>query len=152
MPQPATTNPVHCRYGAQCTRRDCPFQHPPSHPLSKAAAAATQPCRFGAACTRAACPYQHPEGRVLPTSFHRGVATNAPIVNVQSPQTGSMGAPSPHKSVIFNTASKTDIERKIKELQEEKDRTEQAVRDAEAAAAAGKKESDESKRIVTLAA
>ncbi|EEB87337.1 hypothetical protein MPER_15348, partial [Moniliophthora perniciosa FA553] len=56
-------------------------------------------CRFGAACTRATCQYQHPEGRVLPNSFHRGLSTSSPMVNVQTPEAGTMGgaASSPHK-------------------------------------------------------
>ena len=54
----------------------------PSHPST--------PCQFRAGCTRATCPYQHPEGRVLPTTFQRGLSTHAPTVNVAAP-----GVPSP---------------------------------------------------------
>ena len=74
----------------------CPYSHPfvPSK--------TQQPCRFGAACTRANCAFQHPPGRVLPGSFHRGLAENTPVVPVGTPETGSIGGPSPHRSVVFN--------------------------------------------------
>ncbi|KAI0364388.1 hypothetical protein BV20DRAFT_922122, partial [Pilatotrama ljubarskyi] len=54
-------------------------------------------CRFRAGCTRATCPFQHPEGRVLPTACHRGLATSGEMVNMPTPETGSVGAPSSHK-------------------------------------------------------
>ncbi|KAF9485995.1 hypothetical protein BDN70DRAFT_988327 [Pholiota conissans] len=128
-------NPVPCRFGAACTRPGCTFSHPqrPSH-------FATQ-CRFGAGCTRAQCPFQHPEGRVLPTSFHRGLSTTGPIVSVPTPETGSMGS-SQNRSVTFNNPTPTmkeKLEKQMKEIQEKKSEAEKAVKDAEAAAATGKK-------------
>ncbi|KAH9174919.1 hypothetical protein EDB89DRAFT_2113391 [Lactarius sanguifluus] len=145
---PASAPPfgsAYCRYGAGCTRRDCAFQHPASRaklgnnrPQSQAA-----PCRFGAGCTRATCPFQHPEGRVLPSTFHRGLSTTTPIVSVTAPQTGTIGAPSPHKTVIFNKPStgKT-LGAKAQEIEDERNRTIQAVKEAEEAAA----KKDNSKR------
>ncbi|KAF8270478.1 hypothetical protein EI94DRAFT_1722786 [Lactarius quietus] len=138
-------NNVHCRYGASCTRRDCTFQHPASRaklgnvrPQSQAT-----PCRFGAGCTRATCPFQHPEGRVLPSTFHRGLSTTTPIVNVAAPQTGTIGAPSPHKTVIFNKPSPSKaLGARAQEIEDERNRTIQAVKEAEAAAA----KKDNSKR------
>ncbi|KAI0776266.1 hypothetical protein BD413DRAFT_491320 [Trametes elegans] len=99
-PAPAAQqSAVQCRYGAGCIRPGCTYAHPGRQPAGHFA----QPCRYGTACTRAACPFLHPEGRVLPTTFHRGLATTGGLVNVPQPETGSMGAPSPHKSVSFNS-------------------------------------------------
>lgn len=117
---------VPCRFGAACTRANCAFTHPP-HPQQN-------PCRFGSACTRANCPFQHPEGRVLPSSFHRGLSTSSPMVSVNTPETGSMG-PSPHRSVTFNTTAKKEkdeLEKRVKELEEKKSQAEKAVKEAEA--------------------
>lgn len=124
--------PVQCRFGAACTRPGCTFAHPP-----RQAHFATQ-CRFGAGCTRAQCAFQHPEGRVLPSTFHRGLAPTGPIVSVPTPETGSMGS-SQHRSVTFNNAStnaaaKERLEKQMKEIQEKKTEAEKAVKDAEAAA------------------
>ncbi|KJA28907.1 hypothetical protein HYPSUDRAFT_128369 [Hypholoma sublateritium FD-334 SS-4] len=124
--------PVQCRFGAACTRPGCTFAHPPRQTHF-----ATQ-CRFGAACTRAQCSFQHPEGRVLPSTFHRGLAPTGPIVSVPTPETGSMGS-SQHRSVTFNNAStnaaaKERLEKQMKEIQQKKTEAEKAVRDAEAAA------------------
>ncbi|KAK2463131.1 hypothetical protein APHAL10511_004786 [Amanita phalloides] len=131
---PAHPSPVHCRFGTACTRPNCAFTHPPRSTQF------TQPCKFGSACTRAACAYQHPEGRILPSTFHRGLSTSAPIVTVSTPETGSMGGHSPHKSVTFNTAGpgagvKEKLEQQMREIQERKNEAEKAVREAEAAAA-----------------
>ncbi|KAF8633313.1 hypothetical protein AX17_004486 [Amanita inopinata Kibby_2008] len=138
------SSPVLCRFGAACTRPNCAFTHPPRN------AHYAQPCRFGAACTRATCPYQHPEGRTLPSTFHRGLSANAPMVTVSTPETGSMGPASPHKSVTFNnsgpgTGVKEKLARQMKEIQEKKCEAEKAVKEAEAAAAANKK--DDSKPV-----
>ena len=123
-------NPVPCRFGAACTRPGCTFNHPPRPTQSGT------PCKFGAACTRANCAFQHPPGRVLPSTFHRGLATTGPMVNVPTPETGSMGG-SQHKSVTFNKgmSAKERLEKQMKDLEEKKNQAEQAVKDAEAAAA-----------------
>jgi hypothetical protein len=144
-PAPPSQNNVFCRYGAACTRRDCAFQHPASRklPSSRPPQAQATPCRFGAGCTRTTCPFQHPEGRVLPSTFHRGLSTATPIVSVAAPQTGTMGAASPHKTVVFNkpNQSKT-LGSKAQEIEDERSRTIQAVKEAEEAAA----KKDNSKR------
>ncbi|KAG7449670.1 uncharacterized protein BT62DRAFT_928398 [Guyanagaster necrorhizus] len=143
--QPSHHHPssVACRFGAACTRPNCTFSHPPrpSNNLSHFA----QQCRYGAGCTRATCQFQHPEGRVLPTSFHRGLSTSAPLVTVQAPEAGSMGGPSPHKSVKFsNTAA---VKEKLERLEEEKNRVEKGLKLKEAEAA-----SKESKSQVEITA
>ncbi|KAI0261252.1 hypothetical protein BC834DRAFT_483270 [Gloeopeniophorella convolvens] len=135
-PAPSSQSSVFCRYGAACTRADCAFRHPASRRLGNARPQSqTTPCRFGTACTRASCQFQHPEGRVLPSTFHRGIATTGPMVNVTAPPTGSMGSQSPHKTVVFNKADQGKaLAAKAQELEEEKNRTIQAVKEAEAAA------------------
>ncbi|KAF9529700.1 hypothetical protein CPB83DRAFT_875400 [Crepidotus variabilis] len=128
-PQAQHPAPVACRFGASCTRPNCTFNHPPRATQSSVA------CRFGSACTRANCTFQHPEGRVLPTTFHRGLSSTGPIVSVTNPETGSMGGPSPHRSMTFNNSSaKEKLEKQMKEIQEKKDEAEKAVKAAEAAA------------------
>lgn len=90
----------------------------------------------------------------MPTSFHRGLSTNGPLVNVPTPETGSMGG-SVNRTMTFNVPNKgagtTDnvrekLEKQIKELEA----TKKAVQDAEAAAAAGKK--NETKPAVPITA
>ncbi|KLO17624.1 hypothetical protein SCHPADRAFT_994144 [Schizopora paradoxa] len=114
IPEPVITHPSKplCRYGAGCLRihSGCPFTHPKT---ASSNGHFNQQCRFGAGCTRAACPFQHPQGRVLPTTFHRGLSTNTPATQVPVPETGSIGAASPHKSVVFNKSTplaKTAVE------------------------------------------
>lgn len=127
---------VPCRFGNGCTRPNCPYQHPHRQ--------GAQACRFGAACTRATCTFQHPEGRVLPNSFHRGLSATGGLSTVANPETGSIGQPSPHKSVTFNRSASgtgnatkaTELEKKIKEMEEMKNK----VAQAEAAAASKKQE------------
>jgi nuclear polyadenylated RNA-binding protein NAB2 len=56
------------------------------------------------------------------------------MVNVPTPETGSIG-PSPHKSVTFNNQSmKEKLEQQMKELEEKKSQAERAVKAAEEAA------------------
>ncbi|KAG9312120.1 hypothetical protein JVU11DRAFT_7407 [Chiua virens] len=156
-PHPQTTpaypstpsNTMACRFGASCTRPNCTYSHP--RPTSTHF---NQQCRFGAACTRAACPFQHPEGRVLPTSFHRGLSTTGPLVNIPAPETGSMGG-SVHRSMTFNAPNKAtgtadNVKEKLERQMRELEATKKAVQDAEAAAAAGKK--NETKSAVPIAA
>ncbi|KAJ7106057.1 hypothetical protein C8R43DRAFT_1080800 [Mycena crocata] len=140
---------VPCRYGTACTRPNCTFTHPPGHPshVPSPNPHFAQQCHFGAGCTRANCHFQHPEGRVLPTTFHRGLSTSAPLVNVPTPETGSMGAASHHRSVTFNQNSgngnvKEKLEKQMKEIEEKKSQAEKAVKAAEAAAATAKKDKD----------
>ncbi|PFH52125.1 hypothetical protein AMATHDRAFT_74420 [Amanita thiersii Skay4041] len=154
QPTPTVAHPSHthshptsipCRFGAACTRLNCAFAHPPRNMHY------TQPCKFGAACTRATCPYQHPEGRTLPSTFHRGLSTSSPVVTVQTPETGSMGTGSPHKSVTFNNSGpgagvKRKLEEQMREIQEKKNEAEKAIKEAEAAASSAKK--DDSKQVV----
>ncbi|THH04315.1 hypothetical protein EW145_g5610 [Phellinidium pouzarii] len=101
-----TSSKVQCRYGANCLRKTsgCPYSHPytPKTSTYGHGAQISQPCRFGAGCTRATCSFQHPPGRVLPGMFHRGLAENAPVVSVPTPETGSMNVPSHNRSVVFN--------------------------------------------------
>ena len=138
QPSPAITphapahppNTVACRFGIACTRPGCTYSHPPRPSQGNHFA---QQCRFGAGCTRATCPFQHPEGRVLPTTFHRGLSTTSPVVSIQTPEAGSMGALGQHRSVKFNN-SKNAVEEKLAKLEAKKAEAEKAVADAEAAA------------------
>lgn len=149
-----------CEAGKNCKDKDCikahvspatltapdtinpkprPYVHPTRPGPDKGHFA--QPCRFGAGCTRATCPFQHPEGRVLPNSFHKGLSSSAPVINVHTPETGSIGGPSPHRSVTFNKGNTAEeLEKRMKELEERKSQAEAAVKRAEAAAASKKDE------------
>ncbi|KAG2153289.1 hypothetical protein DEU56DRAFT_774223 [Suillus clintonianus] len=132
-PTTATGPPQHtvtCRFGGACTRPSCPYQHPPKTNHF------AQQCRFGSGCTRASCPFHHPEGRVLPSTFHRGLSTTAPLVNVHAPETGSMGGQSHHRSVTFNKPQ--DVKEKLKDIEKQKEAAKKAI--DEAKAAGGKKE------------
>jgi nuclear polyadenylated RNA-binding protein NAB2 len=80
---------------------------------------------------------------VLPTTFYRGVGTDAPLVKVQAPETGSIGAPSPHRSVVFNNGvkeTKEQLEKRVRELEEKKKEVAKQVAEAEA-------KKDESKQV-----
>jgi len=67
------------------------------------------------------------------------------MVNVPTPETGSMGGvASHHKSVTFNkpsgTMTKEDLEKKVKEMEEKKSQAEEALKQSQAKVAANKKE------------
>jgi len=65
------------------------------------------------------------------------------MVTVPTPETGSMGGPSPHKSVTFNQPGagiREKLQKQMKEIEEKKNEAEKAVKDAEAAASGGKKD------------
>lgn len=85
---------------------------------------------------------------MLPSTFHRGLASNAPVVTIATPAVGSIGAPSPHRSVTFNkgVASTESVKEKLEKQTKELEAQKKAVAEAEAAAAAsgGKGESSTS--------
>lgn len=139
--QPANTIP--CRFGAGCTKPPgtCTFSHPPRHQAQAQAQTQAVACRFGAGCTRATCPFQHPPGRVLPSTFHRGLSDTAPVV--------ATGAPSQHRSLKFNNNSKEAVEEKLKKLEAQKAEAQKAVAEAEAA---GKNSKEEAKPTQAIAA
>ncbi|TFY65452.1 hypothetical protein EVJ58_g1970 [Rhodofomes roseus] len=135
-PAPPTTHShpqsqTPCRFGAACTRPNCSFAHPSRAPSNASAIS----CKFGTACTRANCSFQHPEGRVLPSTFHRGLSTTGAVESVPTPQAGTMGAASHHKSMTFNKSqSAAELSKKVKEMEEKKNEAAKAVAQAEAAA------------------
>ncbi|PWN91151.1 hypothetical protein FA10DRAFT_265031 [Acaromyces ingoldii] len=66
--QRALGDKANCRFGVNCTRKDCTFAHPFGRNLEgnavKSSFSSSQvPCRYGKACTRADCFFSHPEGR-----------------------------------------------------------------------------------------
>ncbi|KAH8115314.1 hypothetical protein DFH11DRAFT_1588586 [Phellopilus nigrolimitatus] len=124
-PEPVSTpTKIPCRFGASCLRitSGCPYSHPytPKTPSTGGSSHFGQQCRFGAGCTRATCSFQHPPGRVLPGTFHRGLAESAPVVSVPTPETGSMSGPSPHRSVIFNKPATATSSAKKEEAEKDK--------------------------------
>jgi len=66
------------------------------------------------------------------------------MVTVPTPETGSMGGASQHRSVTFNNPNvmKERLEKQMKEIQEKKDEAEKAVKEAEAAAHSKKTAAD----------
>ena len=119
-------NTIPCRFGAGCAKPlgTCTFSHPPRHQAQPQ----TVPCRFGAGCTRATCLFQHPPGRVLPSTFHRGLSETTSVTN-------TAGAASQHRSVKFNSNanSKEAVEEKLKRLEAQKAEAQKAVAEAKAA-------------------
>ena len=59
------------------------------------------------------------------------------MVSVPTPESGSMGGPSPHRSMTFNNPNlsmKERLEKQMKEIEAKKSQVEKAVKEAEAAA------------------
>ena len=52
---------VQCRYGMECSRPDCPFEHPTGRKGAHLKSAVFSPCKYGKQCARADCPYRHEE-------------------------------------------------------------------------------------------
>ena len=70
------------------------------------------------------------------------------MVTVATPETGSMGAPSPHKSVTFNkAASAAELQKQVKEMEEKKNQAQAAIAQAQAAAASKKEDGTKSVSI-----
>lgn len=70
-------------------------------------------------------------------------------MTIQTPETGSMNATSPHKSVTFNRASTSaiDLQKQLKEMEEKKNQVQAAVAQAQAAAASKKEDGNKSVSI-----
>jgi len=68
-------NTVACKFGASCTRPNCPYSHPKGA-FGASPSKATIPCKFGIHCTRTECAFSHPPGRVSPASF-KGITNSA---------------------------------------------------------------------------
>lgn len=50
---------VQCRYGIDCSRPDCPFEHASGRKGAHLKSVIFSPCKYGKQCARADCPYQH---------------------------------------------------------------------------------------------
>ena len=88
---------------------------------------------------------------MLPTAFHRGLATTGGMSNVPAHETGSIGAPRHHKSVTFKRPDGTpttaaELEKKVKEMEERKSEAQKAIAQAQS----GKK--DEPSATVPISA
>ena len=60
---------VACRYGVDCSRPDCPFEHASGRKGAHLKSVVFAPCKYGKQCARADCPYQHeavPESSMTP--------------------------------------------------------------------------------------
>lgn len=67
------------------------------------------------------------------------------MVSVPTPEPGTMGGPSPHRSMTFNNPNlsmKERLEKQMKEIEEKKSQAEKAVKEAEAAANSKKESSN----------
>lgn len=74
------------------------------------------------------------------------------MVTVKNPEPGSMGRPSPHRTITFNhsgagTGTRDHLEKQMREIEAKKGQAEQAVREAQVAAANVKKEDVKSVQI-----
>lgn len=53
-----------CRYGVDCSRPDCPFEHASGRKGAHLKSVVFAPCKYGKQCARADCPYQHTDESV----------------------------------------------------------------------------------------
>ncbi|PSR73766.1 hypothetical protein PHLCEN_2v10410 [Hermanssonia centrifuga] len=152
VPPDRPLSPTLCKFGLKCTNAVCRWSHPsPVATPESGVVLSNEPCENGKNCKDKDCVKAH--GRVLPSTFHRGLAPTGGMVSVQTPEAGSMGAPSPHRSVTFNKStpppSAAELEKRMKEVEEKRILAKAAVAEAQAAAA-GKK--DDASRPTSAAA
>lgn len=50
---------VQCRYGVDCSRPDCPFEHQEGRKGAHLKKVVYAPCKYGQQCAKTDCPYQH---------------------------------------------------------------------------------------------
>lgn len=81
--------------------------------------------------------FQHPEGRVLPSSFHRGLSSDGPLVSVPGAGTGTVGANgNTNKTLNLKGSSvKEKLAQQMKELEQKKSEAEKAMKEAQDAVA-----------------
>lgn len=59
-----TTSSINCKFGTKCKKSDCKFEHP-ERKMSHIHSSGTRDiCKFGTNCTRANCSFQHPDGKL----------------------------------------------------------------------------------------
>lgn len=70
---------VQCRYGVDCARPECPFEHAEGRKGAHLKSVVYAPCKYGKQCARADCPYQHME------SSESSTTTTTPGVELNTP-------------------------------------------------------------------
>ena len=73
---------VQCRYGVDCSRPDCPFEHQEGRKGAHLKKVVYAPCKYGQQCAKTDCPYQHqinnPNPEINPTIT--SAAVNADVI------------------------------------------------------------------------